>query len=124
MSETLQEKLSRKVTYLSDKLDELQELMEQIQGDVQNPPAAGHPMQAIVRDDKGTIRFHRNALVCYLLDAGPYDMNHLACLPGVSRQDYEQFAQLIGYSVSGFGDLSYASNTVVHKADQIAAKMG
>ena len=37
-----------------------------------------------------------------------------------SDEDREQFAQLIGYSVSGFGELSYASAEMVEKADEIA----
>jgi hypothetical protein len=44
-------------------------------------------------------------------------MNHLA-MQNFSEQDREQFAQLIGYSVSGFGDLSYASEEAVAEADR------
>jgi hypothetical protein len=39
----------------------------------------------------------------------------LACLP-FSDEDREQFAQLIGYSLGGFGDLSYASDEVYNAA--------
>jgi hypothetical protein len=34
-----------------------------------------------------------------------------------------QLAQLIGYSVSGYGDLSYASDESVARADTIARKL-
>jgi hypothetical protein len=34
-----------------------------------------------------------------------------------------QLAQLIGYSVSGYGDLSYASRKSVRLADEIAEKL-
>lgn len=78
-------------------------------------------MQPIVFDDQGTARFQENAIVRYILDAGPFDLNQIACLPGVSREDRAQFAQLIGYSVSGYGDLSYSLR--VGKADRKVAKM-
>jgi hypothetical protein len=54
-------------------------------------------------------RFEANAIVEYLLDKGPFDMNHLGTL-GFSQEDREQFAQLIGYSLSGFSELSYVRN--------------
>ena len=34
-----------------------------------------------------------------------------------------QLAQLIGYSVSGFGDLSYADRDVVRRADRKTEKL-
>jgi hypothetical protein len=68
-----------------------------------------HPMQPMIEDkDDGTLRFKSNAIVRFLLDAGPYDMNKLALMPW-SKEDREQFAQLIGYSVDGFQDLPYVS---------------
>lgn len=79
-----------------------------------------HPMQPIEFDDQGTARFKQNALVRYLLDAGPIDLNQLAVLPNIPNEDHEQLAQLIGYSVSGFGDLSYADPKTVAQADAIA----
>ncbi len=36
-------------------------------------------------------------------------MNDLAIIP-FDNEDREQFAQLIGYSLSGYGSLSYVSN--------------
>ena len=41
------------------------------------PTMNQHPMQPIELDD-GVIRFHKNAIVSFLLDAGPFDMNQLA----------------------------------------------
>lgn len=64
------------------------------------------PMQPLVRV-KDVVRFQQNALVVHLLDQGGLDMNALARVPGISRADREQFAQLIGYSVNGFDSLSY-----------------
>lgn len=81
-----------------------------------------HPMQEVVWDGD-VIRFQRNRLVEYLLNNGGIDLNHLARLPNISDADREQFAQLIGYSVSGFGDLSYARRKTVRKADARAEKL-
>lgn len=80
-----------------------------------------HPMQP-VKFDGATIRFKANDIVRFLLDAGPFDMNQLAVMK-FSREDREQFAQLIGYSVSGFGELSYVRPKIVTKADARAKKL-
>jgi hypothetical protein len=74
-----------------------------------------HPMQPAVRDEHGVIRFKANAIVQFLLDSGPFDMNALARM-NFSDEDREQFAQLIGYSVDGFCDLSYVSDEAREKA--------
>ncbi len=68
-----------------------------------------HPMQPLVRHRDGTVRFKRNRLVEYLLDNGGIDMNKLAMLK-FSAEDRQQFAQLIGYSIDGYMDLSYVMN--------------
>ncbi len=81
-----------------------------------------HPMQPIVWAKDGVIRFKPNPIVQYILDRGGVDLNDIA-VKGFKREDEEQFAQLIGYSVSGFGDLSYARKTTVAKADKIADAM-
>ena len=79
------------------------------------------PMQPIFLDN-GIPRFKGNAIVRYLLDAGPFDMNTLGVMT-FSAEDREQFAQLIGYSVSGFGDLSYVNRDAVEIADFKASKL-
>lgn len=81
-----------------------------------------HPMQPVEYDDDGVIRFKENKIVRYMLDKGVVTMNDLAIIP-FSKEDREHFAQLIGYSVSGFGDLSYASSELVAKADEAADKL-
>jgi hypothetical protein len=68
-----------------------------------------HPMQPLEKDKLGTVRFKKNAIVDYLLDNGGIDMNDLAVID-FSQEDREQFAQLIGYSQCGFGELSYVSD--------------
>lgn len=81
-----------------------------------------HPMQDIIVAEDGVVRFRKNKIVRFLLDwATPRGMS----LNDLARMDFddadrEQLAQLIGYSVSGFGDLSYASEETVAKADVIA----
>jgi hypothetical protein len=80
-----------------------------------------HPIQPVVADDQGVLRFKANAIVEHLLEAGRrygVDMNSIAA-GRFSREDREQFAQLIGYSVSGFGDLSYASSDTFGVIDQL-----
>jgi hypothetical protein len=94
---------------------EILDLLDQVHAEVKaldDPPlrAPGDrvPMQPIVVGPDGVTRFRRNALVDYLLANGGIDMNRLAVLPNISREDRAQFAQLIGYSVGGYCDLSYA----------------
>jgi hypothetical protein len=75
-----------------------------------------HPIQPLYLDKNGVLRFKENAIVRFLLDNGPHDLNTLA-LEKFSQEDEEQFAQLIGYSLSGFGDLSYVSDETYYRAD-------
>lgn len=75
-----------------------------------------HPIQPLVTDDNGVIRFKSNAIVRHLLDNGGIDLNQIAILD-FNREDQEQFAQLIGYSHSGAGDLSYMSHEVIEVAE-------
>lgn len=72
----------------------------------------------------------RNGIIRWLLQNGPGDMNEIAeqgvlemTGRGFSQKDYEQFAMLIGYSVSGAGDLSYFSPAMINRADVIAEQM-
>jgi hypothetical protein len=74
-------------------------------------------LQPLVHDSQGVLRFKANAIVTFLLEAGPFDMNKLAVMK-FSQEDREQFAQLIGYSLEGFGELSYVSD----KAFKAAAR--
>lgn len=89
-----------------------------------------HPMQPIGWDGRGVIRFKRNAIVEALLiecqNRGGTDLNRIAALvQGGSFQveDQIQFMQLIGYSVSGFGDLSYVPMGMFAKADAEARRI-
>jgi hypothetical protein len=78
-----------------------------------------HPIQPSIVDGNGVRRFKPNKIVRYLLDAGGINMNMLAAMP-FDQNDREQFAQLIGYTLSGFSDLSYATDDTVETAEQMA----
>ena len=78
-----------------------------------------HPIQPIITDSQGTIRFQENKIVRYLLDYGGIDLNQLARMY-FSNNDREHFAQLIGYSLSGFAELSYVSDETLNAADHMA----
>ena len=76
---------------------------------------ARHPHQPIIKDKHKIERFKANEIVRYLLDNGGINMNDLAMLP-FSDEDRVQFAQLTGYSVCGFSELSYVSNRAFNEA--------
>lgn len=82
-------------------------------------PQPTHPMQPLVIDDQGVIRFKKNKIVRALLDTGKLNMNDIAVLD-FPLEDRIQFVQLIGYSVSGAGDLSYMPEDLIAKADEQA----
>jgi len=73
-----------------------------------------HPIQPVLSVNN-VLRFKENAIVSYLLDNGGITLNDIAFLD-FSDEDREQFAQLIGYSLSGFGDLYYTSNKTYETA--------
>ena len=78
-----------------------------------------HPIQPVVLDGK-VKRFQRNAIVQFLLDQpGGVDMNTLACMD-FSKEDRQQFAQLIGYSLSGYGELQYVDEYAYATADSMS----
>lgn len=83
------------------------------------------PMQPIYIDDEGVARFRLNRIVRYLVNLHNGGLNGLQReLIGLAeREDWEQLAQLIGYSVSGFGDLDYASPEAVAAADAEAQRV-
>ncbi len=89
----------------------------------EHPPRGGHPLQPIARDEHGVPRFKSNGIVRFLLDAGPFDLNKLTMKQEFTDEDWEQFAQLIGYSVGGFNELSYVSDAACEEANAIAKKL-
>lgn len=81
-----------------------------------------HPMQPVLVAPDGVHRFKANAIVRWLLETGPHDLNEIA-VQDFARADEEQFAQLIGYSVAGFCDLPYASKRIGKRALRASRKL-
>lgn len=80
------------------------------------------PMQPIYTDEHGTVRFKMNAIVRDLLDHSSqhgFDLNTIACRE-YTREDRVQLAQLIGYSIGGFSDLSYVRDEEFEAASLLA----
>ncbi|RWS52723.1 hypothetical protein DN586_22335 [Enterobacter cloacae] len=70
------------------------------------------PMQPLVIDSHGTLRFKENPIVRKLLDYATehgYGLNEIA-REEFDAEDHMQLAQLIGYSLSGYGTLSYVTD--------------
>ena len=80
-----------------------------------------NPIQPLANDERGVLRFKANRIVQHLLDTHPAcDMNNLATLD-FTDDDRQQFAQLIGYSLSGYGELSsYVSDEAYSAAAAMA----
>lgn len=83
---------------------------------------AKHPMQPIVWAKDGVIRFKENAIIAWLFETRRLDLNLIATMD-FNRDDRMQVAQLLGYSTSSFGDLSYVTKKVRDEADAIALDM-
>ncbi len=73
-----------------------------------------HPTQPLYIDEHKVIRFKPNKIVEFLRKTSSYSLNHLASLD-FSQEDWEQFAQLTGYSLSGFAELHYVSDETYNK---------
>jgi len=77
-----------------------------------------HPIQPLEKNEHGTIRFKENKIVSYILESGGISLNDLAAKE-FSGDDRRQFAQLIGYSHSGYGSLSYADDYTYEVAEKM-----
>lgn len=87
-----------------------------------------HPMQPVVVASDRVIRFQENKIVKWMLDqlAGQkITLNEVAmtAITFDAQDDYQQLMQLIGYSVSGYGDLSMHDPKILEKADAAAARL-
>jgi hypothetical protein len=78
-----------------------------------------HPMQPVYLADDGCYRFKPNKIIQYLFERGGLDLNLLATMQ-FSEEDRTQIAMLLGYSVSGAGDLDYFDWTILERADKEA----
>ena len=67
------------------------------------------PNQELYLDTDGKIKFKENKIVNYILNHGGIDLNHLRSIE-FPQDDREQFAQLIGYPHSGYGELNYVTD--------------
>jgi hypothetical protein len=75
-------------------------------------------------DVDGRARFQSNLIVRHLLDTHPdLDLNALIVREEFTQADWEQFAQLIGYSLNGFGELSYVSDETYAAAATAAEEL-
>lgn len=77
-----------------------------------------HPIQPI-DDVKGVKRFRQNKIVRFLLDNGGHDLTRLTSMP-FDDGDWEQFVQLLGYSLSGVSELSFVSDDTFDVAERMA----
>jgi hypothetical protein len=99
-------------------------------------------MQPVVLDVDGRPRFRENAIIRYIVDhaadvvhpgspaidpntgkpyhQGKLDLGKLSMID-FPQEDMEQFAQLMGYSVSGYHELSYVSDESAAEASHLAA---
>jgi hypothetical protein len=81
-------------------------------------------MQPIRLDKHGTTRFVANACVEWVVDKldsiGYQTMNELAMDCKAAPEERQQFAQLIGYSVSGYCDLNYVDRQARLEANAAA----
>jgi len=68
-----------------------------------------HPMQPLVRGEQGIFRFKENKIIGYLFDNGLLNLNKLAVMD-FDDNDREQVAQLLGYSIDGYGELPYVTD--------------
>ena len=59
---------------------------------------------------KGIIRYKENSIIRWLADEGLLDLNKIAIM-NFHREDRVQLAQLLGYSVDSFANLSYVKET-------------
>lgn len=76
-----------------------------------------HPIQPLQRDPTGVLRFKSNAIVKYLLRTPGGGLNELAKV-AFPKEDWQQFAQLIGYSLDGYGTLSYVDDAAFEAASR------
>jgi hypothetical protein len=98
-------------------------------------------MQPVVKGDRGELHFRENAIIRYIVDhaadvvhpgapaidpdtgrpyhQGRLDLGKLMQMD-FPQEDREQFAQLMGYSISGYHELSYVSDESCAQASELA----
>lgn len=76
------------------------------------------PIQPVYKDNHGVHRFKENRIVGDVLEHSTLDLNKIA-MRDYTNEERMQFAQLIGYSLGGYADLSYASDDSCEIADKM-----
>ena len=76
---------------------------------------AEHPDQPLYIDDKDVARFKPNQIIRALVYEEVIDLNKIA-LRDFPDEDQQQLAQLMGYSVGGYSELSYVSDESYDRA--------
>jgi len=82
-----------------------------------------NPIQPLALDDRGVLRFKENAIVNYLREVAKkhgVDMNEMITM-GFSVEDWQQYAQLTGYSLSGYSELPYVDDASYEAAHAMAS---
>lgn len=83
------------------------------------------PMQPVVVASDGVIRFKQNKIISDMLEfcqGYGFGLNEIATR-NYEKDDYSQLMQLIGYSVSGYGNLSCSRAKHVSRADEKAESL-
>lgn len=68
-----------------------------------------HPVQPLVRDADGIIRFKPNKIIVFLMNTSKFDLNDLLYME-FSAEDYVQLAQLMGNSLKYLSELPYVTD--------------
>lgn len=82
-----------------------------------------HPIQPLYLTQDGVIRFKENGIVRKLLDFGHskgYGLNEIVRDPDTTREDLVQLYQLMGYSLSGYGELQAVTDADYNAASAMA----
>jgi len=77
-----------------------------------------HPIQPLANDKQGVLRFKPNKIVEFLAEG---KLNELARMD-FPQEDWEQLAQLIGYSLAGYGSLSYVTDETYATAEAMSKR--
>jgi hypothetical protein len=84
-----------------------------------------NPIQPLYTTDTGTVRFKQNKIVNDLVTFGEtrgFSLNDIA-RGDYTNDDRMQLAQLIGYSLSGYGSLSYVDDESYEAAEKMLEGM-
>jgi hypothetical protein len=80
------------------------------------------PMQPVEFDDSGVLRFRGNKVVEYLFETRAINLNTIPTR-ALPAEDVEQFWQMLGYSLSGYQDLSFIREETKRSLDVIRDDM-